>query len=170
MDTELKERIIAECREMMSKARYGEQKTEQFCDTVSDILQDFTDTYDHEDREISYSLKKHLDFVELRLDISGNKLDPLTDGKDAEELRLKSAVNSVLFNPETSVEFAYTPGCNHIIVKSASKAANSTLLNDSMVKAMLLGIAAGIICKVLPDGVSGIRCDLPHARTARCGS
>lgn len=40
MDTEQKERILEECRALMSKAKYDESKIEQFCHIVSDILQD----------------------------------------------------------------------------------------------------------------------------------
>ena len=158
MDNELKEKILEECKALMSKGKYSEQKIEQFCNTVAGILQDFIDDPD-ESREFRYSLKKHLDFVEFRLGVSGDKLDPVTEGENAEGISTRNAVNSVLFNPETSVEFAYTSGWNRIIVKSPSKVANSTLLNDSMVKAMLLGIVAGIVCRILPDGVSGIILD-----------
>ena len=68
MDTEQKDKILEECRELMSKAKYSGQKTDQFCDTVSEILQDFIDDAD-DDREYRYSLKKHLDFAEFRLDV-----------------------------------------------------------------------------------------------------
>ena len=158
MDTELRDEIIEKCKELMSKSKYDETKTQQFCDTVSDILQDFIDDPD-EDREVRYFLKKHMDYIEFRLDVSGNKLDPLNDGAGASALRIQKTVNSVLFNRETSVDFAYTSGWNHIIVKSPSKIANSKLLNDSMVKAMLLGAVVGIFVRALPEGTRSVFLD-----------
>ena len=152
MDTEQKEKIIEELRELMSKAKYSESKTEQFCNTVADILQEIIDHPD-EEREINYSIKKRIDWIEFRIDASGNKIDPLTDGENADKFSYRNSVNSVLFNPETSVEYAYTSGCNHIIVKSPSRVANSTLMNNSMVKAMLLGIVAGVFVRALPEGL-----------------
>ena len=157
MDTEQKERIITECRELMSKAGYEESKTEQFCDIVSDILQELIDNPD--DREIKYKITKRLDRIEFWIGASGDKIDPLSDGKGAENRRFRNAVNSVLFNPETSIEVAYTSGWNHLVVKSPSRIANSKLLSDSMVRAMLIGIVAGIICRILPDNISGIVLD-----------
>ena len=87
MDTEQKERIITECRELMTKARYDESKTEQFCDIVSDILQELIDNPD--DREIKYRITKRLDRIEFWIDASGNKIDPLSDGKGAEKRRFR---------------------------------------------------------------------------------
>lgn len=34
MDTEQKERIISECKALMSKAKYDESKIEQFCHII----------------------------------------------------------------------------------------------------------------------------------------
>ena len=142
----------------MSKAKYDEAKTEQFCHIVSDILQEIIDDPD-EHREIKYKITKRVDRIEFRIDASGDRIDPLNDGEGAAERRFYNTVNSVLFNPETSVSVGYTPGWNHLIVKSPSRIANSKLLNEPMVKAMLLGIAAGIICRVMPAETSGVVID-----------
>ena len=158
MDTEQKEKILEECRALMSKARYDETKIEQFCHIVSDILQEIIDDPD-EQREIKYRITKRIDRIEFRIDASGDKIDPLTDGSGADERRFHNAVNSVLFNPETSVEVAYTPGWNHLVVKSPSRIANSKLLNEPMVQAMLLGIVAGIFVRFLPDATRGVFLD-----------
>ena len=48
MDVEQKERIIEECRELMSRSKYDELKTEQFCSTISDILQEIIDHPDEQ--------------------------------------------------------------------------------------------------------------------------
>ena len=158
MDTEQKNKIVEECKELMSKCKFDQSKTEQFCSTVSDILQDIID-YPDDDREIKCKVTKRLDCIECRINVSGNKIDPMTDGEGAEERRFRNNVNSVMFNPDTSVSAGYTSGWNHLIVKSPSRIANSKLLSDSMVKAMLLGIVAGIICKVMPDSISSIVLD-----------
>lgn len=144
MDTEQKEKILSECRELMSKSRYDESKTEQFCHIVSDILQEIIDNPG--EREIKYRITKRLDRIEFRIDASGDKIDPLADGRGAEERRFRNAVNSVLFNPDTSVEVSYTPGWNHLAVKSPSRIANSKLLSDSMVKAMLSLLLTWWVC------------------------
>ena len=149
MDTEQKEKILSECRTLMSKAKYDQAKTDQFCHTVSDILQEIMDHPDGQ-RETKCKVTKRIDRVEFRVDVSGDKIDPFTDGKGAEERRYRNSVNSVLFNPETSVSVSYTPGWNHLTVKSPSRIANSKLLNEPMVKAMLLGAAAGLILRFLP--------------------
>ena len=52
-------------------------------------------------------------------------------------------MNELLFNPETSVTAGYFRGWNHLSVKSPSKVANSKLLNEPMIKALILGIIAG---------------------------
>lgn len=158
MDIKEKEKILSECKELMSKAKYDEPKIEQFCEIVSDILQEIIDHPD-EQRDVRYKLKKHIDQIEFRLEISGDKIDPLTEGKGAENRRFKNAVNAVLFNPETSVSFSYKSGWNRIAVKSPSRIANSKLLSEPMIKAMLLGILAGLICRFLPEKVSGIILD-----------
>ena len=155
MNTEEKNRIIEECKELMSKAKYDGSKIEQFCNTISDILQGIIDHPD-EGRELKYKIKKHIDTVELRIDISGDKIDPLTDGKGAEERRLQNAKNAVLFNPETSVSVSYTKGWNCLSVKSPSRVANSKLLNEPMVKALILGIIAGVACRFLPEGTRSV--------------
>ena len=46
MNTEQKEAIIAERKELMSKAGYDETKIEQFCNTVSEIIQEIIDNPD----------------------------------------------------------------------------------------------------------------------------
>ena len=158
MDAEQKERIIAECRELMSKAKYDDTKTERFCSVVSDILQDMIDAPD-EQREVKYRIRKRIDRIEFVMDVSGNKIDPMNEGEGAEERRFQNAVNSVLFNPETSVSVGYTPGWNHIIVKSPSRIANSKLLNEPMVKAMLLGVVAGLLIRLLPEKTGGLILD-----------
>ena len=124
MDATQKDTVVAECRELMTKAKYGQEKIDQFCDTVSEILQEVIDNFD-EQRETKYKLKKHIDRVEFKLDISGSEIDPMTDGEGAQARRRQDAVNHVLFNPETSVSVHYTPGWNHLTVKSPSKIANS---------------------------------------------
>ena len=70
----------------MSKWKFDQSKTEQFCSTVSDILQDIID-YPDDDREIKCKVTKRLDCIECRIDVSGNKIDPMTDGEGAEERR-----------------------------------------------------------------------------------
>lgn len=59
MDLEQKEQIIAECKELMTKAKYDEPKIDQFCETVSNILQGIIDHSD-EQREVQYKLKNVL--------------------------------------------------------------------------------------------------------------
>ena len=68
-------------------------------------------------------------------------------------------MNELLFNPETSVTAGYFRGWNHLSVKSPSKVANSKLLNEPMIKALILGIIAGIICRFLPEGTRGVLLD-----------
>ena len=158
MDIEQKETIIAECRELMSKGKFSESKTDQFCNTVADILQFAIDNPD-EEREAQYKIKKHIDRIEFRVDVSGDRIDPMSDGEGAEKRSFQRKVNALLFNPETSVTSSYTPGWNHLSVRSPSRIANSRLLNEPMVKALLLGIVAGVICRFLPEGPKGIILD-----------
>lgn len=158
MNTEDKNRIIEECKTLMSKVKYDTSKIDQFCDTVSDILQYIIDHPDDQ-REIKYRIKKHIDSIELRIDVSGERIDPTTDGEHADRIRIRNAVNAVLFNPETSVSASYSSGWNHLLVKSPSRVANSKLLNEPMVKALILGAIAGVICRFLPEGTRGILLD-----------
>ena len=158
MDTEQREKIIEECREMMSKAKYDDSKTDQFCATIADILDDIIGDLGDK-RKITYSLKKHIDRVEFRINISGDKIDPMTEGKGADGRRRQNAMNSVFFNPETSVSITYSTGWNHISVKSPSRIANSKLLSEPMIKAMLLGAALGLVLRFMPDEVSSIVID-----------
>ena len=151
MDIEQKEKTVADLKQLMSKAGYDESASEQFCTTVSDILQLIIDNPD-EERSLKYKTVRHLDRIEFIIDASGNKIDPLADGKGAPERRLQNAVNSVLFNPETTVSVTYTPGWNHLIVKSPSKIGRSRILNDPMVKSMMAGAAAGVFCRAMPEG------------------
>ena len=158
MDTEQKERIISECKELMSKAKYDDSKIEQYCRVVSDILQDIIDDPD-ERREVKYRIVKRLDHIELKISISGKAIDPLSEGEGAEERRFYDTVNHVLFNPETSVSVSYKNGWNNVSIISPSRIANSKLLNEPMVKAMLLGIVAGVILRFLPEETSKVILD-----------
>ena len=158
MDAEQKEALLAECKELMSKARYDESKIEQFCGTVSDILQEIIDNPD-EQREVKFKLVKRLDRVDFKLDVSGDRIDPLSEGPGAENRRFQDAINHVLFNPETSIAVSYTPGWNHLVVKSPSRIANSKLLNEPMVHAMLLGAVAGVICRLVPQEMRSVFID-----------
>ena len=155
MDAEQKDVILAECEELMAKAKFDETKTRQFCDAVEQILQDLIDVNDTE-REFRYRLKKHLDRVELRIELSGDKIDPMAEGEGAQARRLQDAVNHVSFSSETSVSVSYVAGWNRLSVKSPSKIPSNSLLKDSMVKAMLLGIVAGIVCRFIPQELSGM--------------
>ena len=119
---------------------------------MSEILQDIIDHPDGQ-REFRYKLTKRIDRIEFRIDASGDRIDPYSEGKGAEERRLQDAVNHVLFNPETSVSVSYTPGWNHLTVKSPSRIANSKLLSEPMVKAMLLGVLAGVILRFVPEEI-----------------
>lgn len=158
MNTEEKEKIVEECRELMSRAKYEEAKTEQFCSTVSDVLQAIIDHPD-DGREVKYQIKKHIDRIEFRIDLSGDRIDPTVEGEGAERISFRNRVNELLFNPETSVTAGYFRGWNHLSVKSPSKVANSKLLNEPMIKALILGIIAGIICRFLPEGTRGVLLD-----------
>ena len=158
MDAEQKTAILAECKELMGKARYDEQKIDQFCGFVSDILQEIIDN-PCEGREVTYKLKKRLDCVEFKISVSGDRIDPLNEGPGAENRRFQDAINHVLFNPETSIAIGYTPGWNHLTVKSPSKIANSKLLNEPMVQAMLLGAVAGVILRLIPQEISAVILD-----------
>lgn len=70
MDTEQRDAILAECRDLMDKAKYDGPKTEQFLEIVSDILQDCIDHAD-EQRDITHEVARHLDCVEFRLNVAG---------------------------------------------------------------------------------------------------
>ena len=158
MDTKQKDNILTECLSVMSKAGYDESKTEQFCHIVSDILQEIIDHPDPQ-REVKCRITKRIDRIEFRIDVSGDRIDPLTEGKGAEERSFQNALNAVLFNPETSISVSYTKGWNRLVVKSPSRIANSRLLNEPMVKAMLLGAAAGFLIRLLPEETRSLLLD-----------
>ena len=76
MDAEQKETILTECRELMAKAKYAEDKIEQFCGTVSAILQEIVDNPD-EQREVRCKVIKRLDRIECRIEVSGDRIKHL---------------------------------------------------------------------------------------------
>ena len=72
----------------MSRAKYEEAKTEQFCSTVSDVLQAIIDHPD-DGREVKYQIKKHIDRIEFRIDLSGDRIDPTAEGEGAERISFR---------------------------------------------------------------------------------
>lgn len=80
----------------------------------------------------------------------------MSEGTGAERRRRQNAVNRMLFNPETSVSVSYTPGWNHIVVKSPSRIANSKFVTVPMLRALPLGALAGVAVRFLPADLNGV--------------
>lgn len=148
-----REAIIAECRSAMSRYGYDDAQTEQFCSLASDYLSDYIEQAD-DGRDITYAIRKRIDRVELKMSITGERNDPFTHVEKASERRLSKAIGEVLRNQEATASYHYRLGSNIIVIRSARKDWQGSVLRQPTVLAVVLGVLAGVACRHLPRDVS----------------
>ena len=144
------DKILEECQNEISKYNLLEEDVHAFMDNASGILNEYLERLG-EGCELTYKIKKHLDYLELKLSIKGPKYDPFEEGRLSEGLNEQRTMSSVMFNRNPAVTYRYFDGRNIISVRSEKKQIGKGFLRHPVVYATVAGLIAGLICNNLPE-------------------
>lgn len=148
-----KNNLIEDCRTVLAKKKIFEDDADIFNQTVEGVLEDYGDLLGL-DQEIRYRIRKRIDRVECNIYIRADKIDPLEEGRHAEERARQKTIGNVQLNQDTSLSFRYANGCNIITIRSARKTGSGNILKQPMVQAALGGLILGLLCQQLPEGTN----------------
>ena len=148
-----KNNLIEDCRTVLAKKKISEDDADIFNQTVEGVLEDYGDLLGL-DQEIRYRIRKRIDRVECNIYIRADKIDPLEEGRHAEERARQKTIGNVQLNQDTSLSFRYANGCNIITIRSARKTGSGNILKQPMVQAALGGLILGLLCQQLPEGTN----------------
>lgn len=148
-----KNNLIEDYRTVLAKKKISEDDADIFNQTVEGVLEDYGDLLGL-DQEIRYRIRKRIDRVECNIYIRADKIDPLEEGRHAEERARQKTIGNVQLNQDTSLSFRYANGCNIITIRSARKTGSGNILKQPMVQAALGGLILGLLCQQLPEGTN----------------
>ena len=147
--------IVLNSAQALKKAGFPDSSIERFNDDAVSLLNDYAELFG-EGTAVTYSIRRRLVKIELRLWISGENYDPFTNGDGAVE-RTENRVLRLNLNTETtSVSHSYFAGRNMISVDIPLTEKRRKLVKDPMIWAVIMGVIAGIICQHLPENVSDV--------------
>ena len=147
--------IVLNSAQALKKAGFPDSSIERFNDDAVSLLNDYAELFG-EGTAVTYSIRRRLVKIELRLWISGENYDPFTNGDGAVE-RTENRVLRLNLNTETtSVSHSYFAGRNMISVDIPLTEKRRKLVKDPMIWAVIMGVIAGIICQHLPENVSNV--------------
>ena len=147
--------IVLDSVQTLKRAGFSDESIERFTANAVSLLDDYAKHFG-EGSAITYSIRRRLVKIELRLLIPGENYDPFTNGDGAEE-RTRNRVLRLNLNTETtSVSHSYFVGRNMISVDIPLAEKRQKLIKDPMIWAVILGVAVGFVCLHLPENVSNV--------------
>ena len=150
--------IVSESVAMLRNAGYDDSYIAQFSDDAIGLLDDYARLIGV-GTEIEYVIAKRLARIELRLFIPGEKYDPFDSGAEAKKRKLASVVNLNLNTETAKVSYRYALGCNVISVSLPLTERRRPIYKNPTLIAVVLGVALGFLCRLLPANASGFIVD-----------
>ena len=141
--------IVEACADALRGARFSDDYTGQFTDSVISILNDSAELLG-EGTEVKYRIIKTFFRFELRLYIAGEFHDLFTSGRGARKRFFDNLPSLNLNNETIHISERYAFNCNIISVSIPMQARERKLFKDPMILAVILGILCGLLCQHLP--------------------
>lgn len=146
------QQILAEYREFIAKGKYKEQEIDDYLDSVSETLCDYYTQFP-EGTEFSYQIQKRLWRPELRISITGEKMDVFECGEKSGDRAVSRWTRSLQLFSTRDLQYKYSQGTNTLTFFAPPKKSGFFRKNP-MILASLLGIALGLLCLLLPEGLT----------------
>lgn len=137
----------------LKKAGFEEEECTVFVNMMLGLLDDSRDLFG-EGKEFEYAIRKRFGRIEVHIVISGRKVNPFEDGQGAENREKDKSLRSFIKDRTTSVSYTYIAGKNIITIFSPVIRRRELAFKSPILWALFLGLAAGMICRRLPEGIS----------------
>ena len=142
-------------RKVLLKAGFPESTTEYFVEKMVGVLDDYA-ACAGEGAKVKYWGWKSPVNMEFRILIPGEPFDPFTEGKDAQNRAIDKLFSANLNNGTPRISYKYTNKCNVIAISIPLQDKPKKLIKDPVVWGLILGLACGLLLRLLPQNVSSV--------------
>ncbi|MBR4472222.1 MAG: cation:dicarboxylase symporter family transporter [Oscillospiraceae bacterium] len=142
--------VAEDSRKALRKAGFSEPETDLFVDKIVGILDDYAAAFG-EGKEIEYGIRRRLVKLDVLIAIPGEAFDPFTDGSGAQQRAVDRIFNLNLDAGSSGIFYRYRLKRNIICVSIPLEERPKKILKDPIVWSVILGLACGLLCKVLPQ-------------------
>lgn len=146
------QQVLDEYKEFITGGKYKEKEIEDLLDSVSETLCDYYLLFP-EGTEFEYRIRKRFWRPELRVTVYGEKTDVFQCGEKSGDRALNRWIHSVKLFSSMDLQYKYSQGGNTLIF-FAPPPTRGFFRSNTMIVASLVGIAAGLLCLLLPAGVT----------------
>ena len=143
----------SDTRKVLLKAGFSASDADLFTERLTELLNDYTAAFG-EGTKFQYTVWKNAVKVELRITIPGEKFDPFSEGDGAKKRTYENIFSA---NPDTGssvMTYRYKMRCNLISIAISRPEKPKKLIKDPVIWGVILGIRAGLLCKILPADTS----------------
>ena len=144
--------ILTEYREAIKKTKHKESTIEEFIESTATTLFDYYTQFP-EDTEIQYRIRKRFSRIELYISIPGEKKSVYECGTLSEERETTRRIRSMKLGSSLEMQYLYMRGSN-ILIFLTPPAKNDSVVLNPMILASLIGLAAGLLCALLPASIT----------------
>lgn len=153
------EQVLSEYRDRITGTRLREEDIDEHMQSVSRTLFDYCTLFP-EDTEFAYSIVVRFMRIVLKVEIRGEKRSPDACGGAAEEQAIEREIRSMRLASSWETRYLYFRGKNILLfVTPPARAGQKAKLLNPVLIAVLIGLAAGLVCSVLPEGINGFLVD-----------
>lgn len=148
-------RILEEYREKVSRTKLDEDAVNNYMQTVSDKLFDYCSDLP-EGTEFDYRIQVRFRRVVLKIIIPGKKKILTEDGAGSPDAEVLKRIHSMRITYNREAPYLYFMGKN--ILRFSTQTVDirkQTVIRNPIIIAILAGLAAGILCSLLPENISG---------------
>ena len=142
-------------REVLLKAGFPESETAFFVEKMAGILDDYT-ACAGEGTKVKYRSWKSPVSMGFRILIPGEPFDPFTQGKGAQNRAIDEMFSVNLNSGIPRISYQYINQCNFISINIPLENKPKKLIRDPVVWGIILGLACGLLLRLLPQNVNGM--------------
>ena len=144
-------------RSGVEKAGLSEEEKEEFITRTQSVIAFYRDALG-EDVPIQCELRRRFMHMEIRLQIRGAELSPAKEAEPQTTRRLQHIWEQMV-ERKTAVFSRYLLGINHVRILSPEYRSRLSFFKNPIFLFSLAGILLGLVCRVLPAGLSSFLID-----------
>lgn len=149
--------ILEEYGAAIAADKYKEGEIEAFLEEVSETLFDYAAQFP-EGTAFTYRVQKRFWRPELRITVPGEKKSVYECGAGSEERKINRWSRSLKLSSSMDLQYQYTREEN-VLSFFAPPRRKGSFLKNPMILASLIGIALGLLCLLLPAGLTDFLVD-----------